>query len=310
MARESAGRLLAQLFAEWLAERAGGGGPPADLGDGAWSLTLGTRQAAFLIEPAGSAEIPDDWQARLDGLAARLEPRLEGGVLVWLPPGANLPQHEPAVSDLVGALQQAIDGLAPGEAVDAALPIEIGIQKRDESGAYVSAAGGLSPHWARFTDRVQGYFQIDSTTLHRLPADEGYLDALVERIAAASAGLALREIATVGAEDFWRVQRLRGGSGVAIVAQPPGDESESGAPLRKRLRLVLREARERLATCPAELRLLALFAHYPSFEGEPAGAALRGQDPTLFGGLDLVALIADGGVRPLVDITRRTLPAP
>jgi hypothetical protein len=306
--REAERRLLAQHFAEWLASRAGGA-PMTDDRDGVWSVDVGGRQAVFLVEPAGSTELPDEWYARLDALASRLDPGTAGGVLVWLPPGAEVPRQEPAASDLAAALQRTIDGIAPGDLADAALPIEIAIQKREESGAYVSAAGGLSPHWARFTDRVQGYFQIDSKSLHRLPADEEYLDALVERIAAASAGLALREIATVEAEDFWRVQRLRAGHGIALVGQPPGDESESGAPLRRRLRVVVREAGERLTARRAELRLLALYAHYPSLEGAPAGAALRGQDPALFGGLDLVALLADGGVRPLVDITRRTLPA-
>jgi hypothetical protein len=68
----------------------------------------------------------------------------------------------------------------------------------------------------------------------------------------------------------------------------------------------MKECSVRLATQDANLRVLVLYAHYGTLEGEPVGPALRGQDPALFAGLDLVVLIADGQVKPLMDVTRRT----
>lgn len=301
---------VARLVLEWLAGRIG---VPAELIDAGPELLLrgrlGAEPVLLAVEPLGAAEPPDGWQAALDAFAARLDPHGEGGVMLWLPAGATLPADEPDATVAARAVQAAVNATAPGESRDALLPIALGLQKRDENGAYVSAFGGLAPLWAQFTDRVQGYYQIESMALHRLPQDEAQVRELLDRVIAASADMALGETRSVDAEDRWRVQRLRGGNGCAIVSAPPGDESESGAPLRRRLRSVLRGAAERLAGEPASLRVLALLGHYPTIEADQAGPALRGQDPSLFAGLDLILLVADGAVKPLLDIGRR-LPAP
>ncbi|MHB8575552.1 MAG: hypothetical protein ACYDCQ_09490 [Dehalococcoidia bacterium] len=299
-------RLLATLVCEWLEERTG---RPAALSDrlesGVWPIDLRGLSVSCVIESASTVLAPAEWQSRLAAYNTRLANPAEAGVLVWLPSGAELPRGEPAQTEIVDALNRAIAGLAPGEAADAALPIALHIRKRDETGAYVSAYGALSAHWARFTDRVQGYFQIDSTALHRLPADETTTLELVDRLIEASRGLELDGAATIDAADYWRIQRLRGGTGIAVVATPPDDESETGAPLRKRLRGALRQAGDQLRDTTAAIRLAAFYAHYPSIDEEPVGAALRGQDPSLFAGVDLVLLISDGQVRPLIDVTRK-----
>ncbi|HLZ68518.1 MAG TPA: hypothetical protein VKV26_01275 [Dehalococcoidia bacterium] len=310
MSQEAELRLLAHLLLDWIASRSGR------------KLTLLPARAdaiaragdeddrlSIVLASLSSAERPPAWVAALERFAGRLDTS-GSGVLIWLPPGATVPDEEPAASTVAMAVQQAVMATPAGESRDALLPIRISLLKRDEQGAYVSAAGGLAPLWAQFTDRVQGYFQIDSTALHRLPEDEAQTRAVIDRIVAASTGMALGEARVVEAEDRWRIQRLRGGDGCAVIGLPPGDESESGAPLRRRLRAALREAGERLAGENATLRVLALYGHYPTLEMEQAGPALRGQDPALFAGLDLIVLIADGAVKPLLDITRRPLVQP
>ena len=300
-------RLLAQLFLDWVEERTGERpAAAAQIDAGVLCTSVGGKRMAVAIEAANSGDSLASWTSAVESFEHRLDSGNNGAVLAWLPAGAELPAAEPKASEAAALVQQAIDRLAPGEMTDARLPIAIGIRKRDEAGAYVSAYGGLAPLWAQFTDRVQGYYQIDSMELHRLPGDEVYIRDLIDRIVEASNGLELNESASVETEDSWRVQRLLGGEGCALVGLPPSDQTESGAPLRKRLRAVLRESRERLALADAELRVLVLYGHYASIEDEPIGPALRGQDPALFGGLDMVALIADGAVKPLIDISRQS----
>lgn len=308
MTADSTGLLLAQLFCDWLAERSGEAVAPPTTGPaGLFVTTVAGQRIAVDVAPMATGEPPAGWSGALAAFCARLQPGQTGGVLLWLPGGAAPPAQEPAASEALHAVQAAVDTAASGATAEARLPITLSIRKRAESGAYVSAFGGLAPLWAQFTDRVQGYYQIDSTALHRLPDDEAYIRGLIDRVVEASEGMALGEARAAPAEDHWLVQRLRAGAGCAALGLPPGDESENGAPLRKRLRAALREGAARLAGEPAELRVLALFAHYGSLEGEPVGPALRGLDPALFGGLDLVVLLANGAVKPLIDITRKAL---
>jgi len=293
--------LLALLFGEWLAGVAGTADvTPAE--PGLYLARAGDALVALAIEPLGSG--PEAWQAELQAFAARLTPP-ENGALVWLPPGAAPPRDEPAQTEAVAAVQRTLEALQPGETADARLPIAISVRKRDEAGAYVSAFGGLAPYWAQFTDRVRGYYQIDSNALHRLPDDEATIKTLIDRIVAATEGMRLDELRVVEAEDYWRVQRLRSGQGVAVLGLPPGDESEQGAPLRRRLREALSEAGQRLRQHEEAARALLLVGHYASVQNEPVGTALRGLDPALFAGIDLVALAADATIKPLLDITRR-----
>ncbi len=301
-------RLLARLFLDWIASRTGESAVEILVPDeGMYAADLAGKRIYLVVQPVSSGEPPGGWQASLEAFAGRVRPG-DSAVLIWLPAGAAVPLQEPRASATFDALQRTIDSLGPGETADARLPITIAIRKRDEAGAYVSAFGGLSPYWAQFTDKVQGYHHVDSTELHRLPDDEAYIKALVERIVDVSKSLSLGEAASVEAEDFWRVQRLVGGEGCAVIGLPPGDESESGAPLRKRLRAAVRGAGEQLVQLSSDgLHVLAVYGHYTTLEGEPVGPALRGQDPSLFAGLDMVALIADGSVKPLIDITRQSV---
>src|SRR4051794_17837134 len=102
-------RLLAQLVFDWLEARSGEPVEAEDGANGLYSATLAADRLTVAIEPAGTPEPPAAWTARLDAFASRLTPG-NGGVLVWLPPGAEPPAQEPAATATVVALQQAIDG--------------------------------------------------------------------------------------------------------------------------------------------------------------------------------------------------------
>jgi hypothetical protein len=296
--------LLAQLLLDWLAARTGTvAGAIEPEADGLLRSTIGGAPLVIAVEPVAGAEPPAEWTARLASFADRIDAP-EGGALVWLPPGAEPPSGEPAASAAVAAINTALEQTLPGEADEARLPVRVYIRKREDEGAYVTAYGGLAPYWAQFTDRVQGYYQLDSKELHRPPDDEAELKALVERIVATAQGMEVDAMRAVPAEDTWRVRRLRGGAGAAVLGLPPGDESETGASLRKRIRALLPEAGARLAPLAGALHVLLLYGHYGSMANEPVGAALRGQEPQAFAGIDLVVLAADGAIRPLLDITR------
>lgn len=299
--------LLAQAFIDWLENRTGARAEPASTADGDSLLTLrlGGERLLLAIEPVAATPPDAAWQGRLAAFEERLEKAGAGGVLVWLPAGAEPPLDEPAASETVQAIGAAAAALAPGAVGDARLPITLYLRRRDEAGAYITAYGGMAQYWAQFTERVQGYFQLDSKQLHRLPDDEAYIKGLVDRIVDVAQGMTVDEMRAIPAEDFWRVQRLRGGEGCAAAGRPAGDEAEQGAPLRRRLRTALQEAGARFGADGDALRVLLLYGHYPTLDGEPVGPALRGMDPSLFAGIDFVALLSDGTVKPLLDITRR-----
>jgi len=269
------------------------------------TATLAGQSLAVAVANLSSAVASPGWTARVDTFADLVAGDSQPAVLLWMPPGADVLPDEPTTATMAQQFQEVLTGLPPGARADVGLPATLALQKRDEQGAYVSASGGLAAQWARFTDRVKGYYQIDSTALHRLPAEPNYLESLIGTVVETSTQLNTGQIATVAALDHWLVQRLQDGIGCAMVAAPPEDDSEAGAPLRRRLRAVVRAASTELAPLQAAYRVLLLVGHFTSQEGEPAGPALRGMDPALFAGLDLVALAADGEVRALIDITRR-----
>jgi hypothetical protein len=303
--------LLARLTYDWLERRTGQSyGALHELAPGVWAADYAAGRLALAVEPASGSEPQPAWSEVLRRFTHRLDYPGDGGVLIWLPPGAAPAQNEPDASVAIAAVQDAVNAATVGSSATALLPITITVRKRDDAGAYVSAFGGLAPLWAQFTDRVEGYYQIDSTQLHRLPDDETYVRGLIDRIVAASKGLQVGEVSSVPAEDHWLVQRVPGAGGCACVALPPGDESETGAPLRRHLRTSLREASARLDPAGPAVRVLAFYAHTASLDDEPVGTALRGQDPALFGGLDLVVVVAEGRVKPLIDVSRHPLLQP
>lgn len=308
-----AARAATRLVLDALAVRTGAGargGEPERVGESdAWLVSgvLGdaslTVAVLFVAPPAGSSR----WHEAKRELETRLSARQPGFFLLWAPAGADLPAREPHTSEFIRRTEEVAARLAPGGHGEARFPATLLLRKSDDEGSYVTARGGLASVWARFTGRVSGHYQLDSNELHRLPAGEGYVTALIDEITAIAATLSLGESKAIETDDAWTVQRLSEGEGFVILGEAPGDEVSSGAILRRNLRRTMQALRPALIARPADLRVLAVVGPYPSFEEQPVGTALLGFDPTLFGGIDQVLLAADGQVGPLLNLTHSPL---
>jgi hypothetical protein len=259
-----------------------------------------TVAVVFVVPVSGEGH----WYAAKAALEERLGRTLPGGYILWAPAGADLPAREPGRSELILRVEDVAGRLVAGGHGEVRFPVALYLRKSDEEGGYLTARGGLAPHWARFTGRVFGHYQLDSTELHRPPAGDAYLNTLIDSIALTANALKLGETTTIEAEDAWTLQRLRGGEGVLIVGEPPGAELSSGAALRRNLRRTMQALRPAMIAEPADARVVSFLGPYAGFQDQPVGTALLGMDPALFGGLDLILLAADGEVGPALDLTR------
>jgi hypothetical protein len=264
------------------------------------TLTVGV---VFIVPVMGGGA----WYSAKPALEDRVGRTLSGGYLLWAPSGADLPAREPGRSDFIVRVEEAATRLAPGERGEVQFPVTLYLRKSDEEGGYITARGGLAPHWARFTGRVFGHYQLDSTELHRPPSGAGYLDTLIDSIALTANSLKLGDTEAIEALDAWTIQRLSAGDGLAIIGEPPGAELSSGAALRRNLRRTMQALRGPMIAESAGARVLCFVGPYSSFKDQPVGTALLGMDPAAYGGLDLVLLAADGEVGPVLDLTRSPL---
>ena len=219
-----------------------------------------------------------------------------------MPAGAELPAGEPVASQFVEHVRQASVKLGPHERSYVPLPITLFLRKTVDSGSVVSVLGGLNPHWARFTERVRGTFDMDSTRLHRLPESSHHLEALIETVIERSGKLEPGQWAEIETIDAWTVQRLAhdDGARTTIVAVPASEARDMGLAVRRNLRRILGEAVPSLRESEAELKALVLLGYYARIEEEGASIAMRGFSPALYSGVDFVVLIADGLVKPLI----------
>jgi len=257
-----------------------------------------------LLGPTDNGE----WLAARERLEQAIGAQLPASVAVWVPAGAELPAGEPALSEFVSLVRQTAVKLGPHERSHVPLPVTLYLRKNADSGGVVSVTGGLNPYWARFTDRVRGTYDLDSTRLHRLPESEEHLDGLIDEIAERASKLDVGQIAQIETVDAWTVQRLPDGQGATIVGVPPAEATDVGLAVRRNLRRVLADSGPRLRDAHADLRALVLLGYYARIEQEGATTALRGCDPVLYSGLDFVCLVADGVVRPLIQAPAGVLP--
>jgi hypothetical protein len=147
---------------------------------------------------------------------------------------------------------------------------------------------------------VRGTFDMDSTRLHRLPESDEHLEALIESVIDRSERLEAGQWAEIETIDAWTVQRLGDGAATTIVAVPASEARDMGLAVRRNLRRILGEAVPSLRESKAELKALVLLGHYARMEEEGASIAMRGFSPALYSGIDYVALVADGLVKPLI----------
>jgi hypothetical protein len=251
-------------------------------------------------------ELDEAQQRRRNELAQRLDDTRPGSYVLWQPPGASLPDGEPGESEWVRRVVLTASKLASGRVGEARLPAKLMLGKLRDEGGYASVTGALGRHWTEISHRLQGSFYLDSRGLNRFTRNEEEREQLYENIALVSQGLKVGDAYEMEHEDAWTLQRLARGpagegleDGWCITGCPSGFDPNDGGAVRRILRRRLAEAKETLASATGTVRCLVLIGAYDYMEGENAGPSLRGFDPSLAAGFDVIALIADGEVKAL-----------
>lgn len=223
---------------------------------------------------------------------------------LWLPRGAELPAGEPGLSQLALAAGEARP--VDGDRLEVRSPARLYLRRTSMDGSVVTVLGGLAPLWAQFTNRVAGSFQLNAQELHRLPEDEEERTALIERVVLAAGQPDVDDSVVIPADDVWTANRLPGGRAY-VIGSPVAEGDEASAALRRSLRKLLREA-QGLGAAPADARALVILAAATELAGERVSLTLRGMDPTLYSGYDLIAVVADGQVRVVLEPRAGALP--
>jgi hypothetical protein len=85
--------------------------------------------------------------------------------------------------------------------------------------------------------------------------------------------------------------------------------NEGGTAIRRNFRRVLAGSGP-LREAKTDVRALVVIGYYARIEQEGATVAMRGFEPALYSGIDYIALIADGVVKPLIEPARKTPQTP
>jgi hypothetical protein len=248
-----------------------------------------------------------DADMKWEAARAAIEQRLDAGgrsIALWAPRGAVLPAQEPGLSQLAVAVEEA-QSLEDGR-LEVRRPVTVYLRRVGTTGSVVTALGGLAASWAQFTNRVPGTFQLNSQEILRLPASQDERDQLTEAIVLASQQPDVDETRIVPAVDAWTANDL--GSGQSCVMGTPQPETDEwSASLRRNLRRLLKRADE-LREKEADARALVVLGASTYADDEKLSWALRGMDPTLHAGHEILAVVADGMVKTLMQPHRQTLP--
>ena len=267
-------------------------------------IQVGNRWAidcTLLNSVHGDADLP------FETARAVVEQRLDSEGLpyaLWLPRGAQLPTGEPGLSQLALAAHEATP--VDGDRLEIRRPVTLYLRRTSLDGSVVTVLGGLAPLWAQFTNRVAGSFQLNAGELHRLPESEEERTELIERIVLAAGQPDVDDSCVIPADDVWTANRLAGDR-ASVIGTPVVEGDEASAGLRRSLRKLLREA-QGLSPAPADAQALVILAAATELAGEKVSLTLRGMDPTLYSGYDLIAVVADGQVRVVLDPRAGALP--
>ena len=304
-------RVGAALAAQWLRTSQEAAVEVAEVteseGIGLADLLVGERRALAAVVP-----LFDPWDVETHRAADALRDRLAAaaeGLVLWAPPGARLPAADD--EETVSRILEAAAGLRAGERGEVRFPVTMGLRKIADEGSYLSVQGGLSPHWARFTGQVFGQYQLDSSAIHRLPADEATVTQLLDYVVLAANGIRGANGRTEAqAEDAWTLQRAAAGdlAGAAVVVAAPEAPAEQGTPVRKALRAGVQRAITALDKSVAALRLVMCVGVFRSMREETASIALRGMAPATFAHFDAALLAADGEAATLFGPARPVAP--
>ncbi len=245
---------------------------------------------------------------QFEAARAAIERRLDAegrSVALWTPRGAPLPMAEPGLSEM--ALAVAAATTTDDGRLEVRRPVELYLRRIDTTGSVITVLGGLSGHWAQFTNRVPGSFQLNSGQLFRLPNSQEERDDLADRIVLAAGQPGVDDTEVIRAEDCWTANEL-GEDGSYVLGSPEPENDEQSAALRRTLRQLLKRAAPRLSEGSYDARALVVLGAATYAAEEKLSWALRGMDPSLYAGYDILAVIADGVVKPLLQPGRATLP--
>lgn len=248
-----------------------------------------------------------DASVAFEASRAAIEKRLDGegrSIALWAPRGALLPIGEPGLSQLAYAISEA-KPLEDGR-LEVRRPVSLYLRRTGTTGSVVTVLGGLAASWAQFTNRVPGSFQLNSLELFRLPSNPEERTELAERIVLAAGQPDVDDTQVVRAEDVWTANDL-GEGGSCVLGTPVPESDEASSSLRRNLRKLLKGAAPVLQS-GAETKALVVLGAATYAEDEKLTWALRGMDPTLYAGYDIIAVIADGVVKLLLQPNRQTLP--
>lgn len=269
-------------------------------------ITVGRKwRLAFslLNTLAPDAELP--FEAARAAVERRLDAARLGGVL-WVPRGAHLPDSEPGLSQLMLQVTGAVDGGGNDGRRELRRPVSLYLKRQGTTGSVMTILGGLGGHWAQFTNRVPGTFFLNALELYRLPVDQAERDELTERLVLAAGQPEADDTQVIPALDAWTLNPMDGERAFVVGTPKPDDDTQSSA-LRRNLRSLLREAAPTLAL-PADAKALIVLGAATYADEEKLTWALRGMDPTLYAGYDLMVVIADGLAKPLLKPGRAELP--
>jgi hypothetical protein len=308
-------RAALAMLATWMGERYFRTFRP-QLDDAApFDATLAQRQRRVgvsivtLWDPPGRADGAEELETLLTAdVQADRSAGGAGSYAVWVPPGAELPDGEPARSELRLLLARGLGGLAAGERREVRVPVTLQLAKIEDAGAYVSVTGGMSALWTQMSEGLTGAFHLDSRPIHRLPEQEAEQAILISRVRDRAELLNAGEVSPVALHDYWLLSGLPGEkpAGVTLVAAPPAFSPLDGPLTRRLFRRAVTRAAEQRAQGECDLAVLLVVTALAHVEDELVTAALRGMSPAAYGSLDLIALVADGQVRQVLQ--PRSLP--
>src|SRR5262249_38541092 len=131
---------------------------------------------------------------------------------------------------------------------------------------------------------------------------------LAERVVMAAGQPDVDEGLVVGAEDAWTANDAPSDPGSCVIGSPALENDDHSAQLRRHLRQLLRGAAGSRPTEGRAARALVGLGAATYASEEKLSWALKGMDPTLYAGNDIIAVIADGLVKVLIEPPRGTLP--
>jgi hypothetical protein len=258
--------------------------------------TDGAKRLHIAVAPLYASDADPSWSRRCQALAGQLQERLGFPLALWVPPDTDLPHGDR--SEFVQQIATAAAGLQPGDRGQVEFPVNLTLKKTGAESSYVHVTGGLAPHWAKLTGRAYGQYVLDTTAVHRLPEPQSRVADLLEWVALLGNGMKPGASSEIKAEDSWTITRPRRVSEGAVFGAPPASDPTNGTSVRRYLRAGLRMSAEQ-ADNSGDLRALVLTGIVRTMDEENATIALRSCDPSLYAGLDVIALVADGQCKSL-----------